>query len=392
MAFWLAWSLGDSSPLSATRIQYSREFLLSWNHVTNLPPNSPSTWDLSSIQPAGKQHRGSGSAGSTWTRKRGRRGGVRLRVKKQSLSRTPLPTIILSNVQSLRNKSEELQAQVRYSHEFRDSCILALTETWLSDRDMDGDLKLCGFGSPVRLDRDETSTGKRTGGGVCLYVNERWYRSIIVRERICTADVELLSVALRPFYLPREFSQLFVTLVYIHPKANSNNACEIISQVTHSLQMRSPDAPIIILGDMNNCSLSKTLRDFHQYVTCPTRQTKTLDLCYCSVKNAFKSIPLPPLGSSDHNCVHLIPSYQTALQRLKPQTVFIEDWSEDHCLALQGCLECTDFDMFKNSCSDIDELTDVISSWVSYCKDTVIPNKAIKVYPNSKPWVTKSLT
>ena len=46
--------------------------------------------------------------------------------------------------------------------------------------------------------------------------------------------------------------------------------------------------------------------------------------------------------------------------------------------------------MFKE-CSDIDELTDVISSWVSYCKDTVIPIKAVKVYTNSKPWVTKSL-
>ncbi|KAK0134267.1 hypothetical protein N1851_030177 [Merluccius polli] len=235
---------------------------------------------------------------------------------------------------------------------------------------MDSDLGLYGFGSAVRLDRDATTTGKCTGGG---------RENLHGRCRNAYGGITSLTSVGK---LPCEFPQLFVTLVYIHPKANSNNACEIISQVTQSLQ---------ILGDMNNCSLSKTLRDFHQYVTCPTRQNKTLDLCYCSVKNAFKSIPLPPLGSSDHNCVHLIHSYQTALKRLKPETVYIKDWSDDPCLALQGCLECTDLDMFKDSCSDIDELTDVISSWVSYCEDTVIPIKAVKVYPNSKPWVTKSL-
>ncbi len=45
-------------------------------------------------------------------------------------------------------------------------------------------------------------TGKRQGGGVCLYINKRWCNSVIVRETFCTQDIELLSVSLRPFYLP----------------------------------------------------------------------------------------------------------------------------------------------------------------------------------------------
>lgn len=68
-----------------------------------------------------------------------------------------------------------------------------------------------------------------------------------------------------------------------------------------------------------------------------------------------------------------------------------KDWSEDACLYLQGCLDCTDWDMFKDSGSDIDVLTDVNSSWIAYCENTVIPTKVFKVYPNSKPWVSKSL-
>ncbi len=154
----------------------------------------------------------------------------------------------------------------------------------------------------------------------------------------------------------------------------------------------SPDAPNFILGDMNHCSLSKTLRNFYQYVTCPTRGNKILDLCYGNIKNAFKSLPLPPLGASDHNCVHLITVYRTALKRGKMQYIQYRDWNDnDACQTLQGLLDSTDWGMFMESSNDIDELTDVVTSWIKYCESTVIPEKKFKVYPNSKPWIMKSL-
>ena len=130
-------------------------------------------------------------------RKRGRRGGVRLRLKRQRLRRIPLPSIILANVQSLRNKTDELQANSNYLHEYRNACIMAFSETWLSSRDSDADLSISGFGAPVRLDRDAESTGKSQGGGVCVYINQRWCSNITVRESICTADIELLSLFAR---------------------------------------------------------------------------------------------------------------------------------------------------------------------------------------------------
>ena len=62
----------------------------------------------------------------------------------------------------------------------------------------------------------------------------------MVRESLCAPDIELLSVSLRPFYLPREFTQLFVTLVYIHPKANMDNAVPAITRTVLQLQAISP--------------------------------------------------------------------------------------------------------------------------------------------------------
>lgn len=227
---------------------------------------------------------------------------------------------------------------------------------------------------------------------MCLYINERWCKTVVVRESLCTKDVELLSLSVRPMYLPREFPQIFVTVAYIHPKANETMATDLIFQTVQKVQSISPDAPNFILGDFNHCSLDKTLRNFDQYVLCPTRKDKILDKCYGSIKKAYKSIPLPPLGSADHNCVHLIPSYRTCLQRGKVTTKNIKVWSEEAKKTLQGCLDCTAWEEFIESSRDIHELTDVVSSWITYCEDIVIPVKSCKFYPNSKPWVSRHLT
>ena len=137
--------------------------------------------------------------------------------------------------------------------------------------------------------------------------------------------------------------------------------------------------------------LQKTLPNFYQYVSCPTRRDKILDLCYGSIKNAYKSVSLPPLGSADHNCVHLLPIYKTALKKERVQTRDVKVWTEDSTLCLQECFDCTDWDTFKNTCDDLDELTDVCCSYAVFCKDMIIPSKTVKMYPNNKPWVTSAV-
>lgn len=169
---------------------------------------------------------------STWQRKkrkRGKRGGVRLCTRKQCLKRIPLPTMILGNVQSLRSKIDELQGNVQLQKDFRECCVLAFTETWLSKRDQDRDLWIDSFGLPIRMDRDTSTTGKTLGGGVCVYLNRRYGTSVTVRENICLPDIELLSVSIRPFYLPREF-----------PKFRKQYCTSILRQMPPLLAMLYP--------------------------------------------------------------------------------------------------------------------------------------------------------
>ncbi|KAI0236991.1 E3 ubiquitin-protein ligase SMURF1 [Lamellibrachia satsuma] len=55
-------------------------------------------------------------------------------------------------------------------------------------------------------------------------------------------------------------------------------------------------APKLILGDFNGCSLKMSLPVYKQCVTCAARNSKIIDLCYHSVKNADKSVSKPLLG------------------------------------------------------------------------------------------------
>lgn len=183
----------------------------------------------------------------TKARKRGSRGGVRQRLKRQGLRRIPLPSIILANVQSLRSKVDELQANARFVSDYRNACLIALTETWLKEQDLQPDLEIDGFGVPLRLDRDPAATGKSLGGGLCLYVNKSWCNTVAVRETVCAPDIELMSVSLCPYYLPREFPQIFVTLVYIHPRANADIASRVIVQTVQRLQSIASDTPNFII-------------------------------------------------------------------------------------------------------------------------------------------------
>ena len=197
-------------------------------------------------------------------RKRGGRGRTRRKLKDMTLNDCrklpPLPTVLLSNLQSIHNKLDELESWVKLMPKGRETCLLAFTETWLGESDWDEELSLSGFGSPFRLDRSADIANKRHGGGVCFYIDKRYCNTIIVRESICTPDIELLTTSLRPYYLPWEFQQLFFT-VYIHLRANTSAATQLIADATRRLDSISWDAPKFILGDFNHCKLDRTLKN-----------------------------------------------------------------------------------------------------------------------------------
>ncbi|KAJ8388031.1 hypothetical protein AAFF_G00148220 [Aldrovandia affinis] len=200
----------------------------------------------------------------------------------------------------------------------------------------------------VRADRDRTLSRKKSTGGLILYVNIKWCNPghVTVKDTICTPDIELLAVGLRPYYLPREFSHAIVVVVYIPPSANAARACDVIHSTVTRLQTDHPGAFVTINGDFNHAKLPKTLTGFTQYVKCSTRENKILDMMYANVKEAYSSSALPPLGTSDHNLIHLVPTYKPVVRRQPVTTRTVQLWSGEVEERLQDCLQITNWDLF----------------------------------------------
>ena len=81
-----------------------------------------------------------------------------------------------------------------------------------------------------------------------------------------------------------------------------------------------------------------------------------------------------------------MPRYRQKIKREKPRKREIKVWDNESSEMLQAAFDITDWDVFRDECDDIHELTDTINSYVTFCEDLHIQSKEIKIYPNGKPW------
>ena len=261
---------------------------------------------------------------------------------------------------------------------------MSFTETWLNENIPDSAVELPNF-DVVRGDRTLES-GKTKGGGVCLYINKGWCNNWTVNDNICTPDYELLTIALRPYYLPREFNQILIMVVYIQPRVNIKIACDAIASRIQKTETVSPDSAKFVLGDFNQCKLDLVLPTYHQFVNKPTRNNAILDLCYGNVPSAYNAKVCPQPGNSDHNNILLQPIYKQQLKRIKPTTKFDQVWFNESIEKLRGCFKCTDWNVLVNLSNSIDTIVTVVTDYIKFCVDSIVP-----VYPNDKPWASHQL-
>ncbi len=259
------------------------------------------------------------------TKHRGKHAGIRNRLRKRAHS-PPLPSILLANVQSLENKMDDLRARISFQRDIRDCNIICLTETWLTPSVPDTAVTPSDNFSVLRMDRT-AEAGKSKGGGVCFMINKKWCdpRNISSLSRSCSPHLGHLSIIWCPFYLPREFSSIIVTAVYIPPQADTGLALSKLHDVLSGYINKRPDAAIA--GDFNKANLSQVMPNFHQHVSCPTRGPNTLDHCYSQFKNTYKARSLPAFGKSDHAAIFLTLEYKQRLAQEPPVQRVVTRWS-----------------------------------------------------------------
>ncbi|KAK2159415.1 hypothetical protein NP493_1723g00011 [Ridgeia piscesae] len=110
-------------------------------------------------------------------------------------------------------------------------------------------------------------------------------------------------------------------------KRDALAAADTIASYMQSMLLRYPDAPVFVMGDFNSCTLATVLPSFHQYIHVPTRNNKTIDLCYGNIPSAYSARAHPPLGRADDNVINLIPAYRQLLKRVKLTKVKVRQWT-----------------------------------------------------------------
>ncbi len=180
---------------------------------------------------------------------------------------------------------------------------------------------------------------------MCVYINKEWCKNAAVLSKHCSPLVEIMFVKCRPFYLPREFTAIVIVAVYIPPCANAKDALRDLYSAISEQQTNNPDGFFLIAGDFNHANLKTVLPKFYQHVNFATRGNNTLDFVYTTEKNAYKAVPPPHLGYSDHISVMLIPAYRPLLNSPNRFQKLITIWPDNATSTLQDCFQCTDWNI-----------------------------------------------
>ncbi len=115
------------------------------------------------------------------------------------------------------------------------------------------------------------------------------------------------------------------------------------------------------------------------------RGDRVLDHCYSPFRDAYKSIPRPPFGKSDHSSVLLLPAYRQKLKREAPALRTIQCWSDQSDAILQDSFDHVDWEIFSWQYSDS------VTCFIRKCIEDVVQTKTICIYPKQKTWINSNV-
>ena len=328
------------------------------------------------------------------SRKRGRRGGVRVNHSNKH-GRVPLPAVVLTNARSIRNKLDELHGLLNTKRLRNQSQLICITESWLSPDILTSRTELQGY-EQFRNDRQPASSGKSCGGGILVYIDNKWSTNNNIIYNHTDNHCEILTIKSRPHWLPREFSSIISVSCYTpftgnsRLKQNATATAKTIATHVKDLEKNHPNSCIMVMGDFNQ--LPFKLDGYYQVVKTPTRNNRILDKCYLRIKDAFKHChQLSKLGDSDHYVTHLIPTY-TPLSKYKPTRVTRRIYSEENCDNLKAAFDITIWDNLLSDDDSIHKQTEIITDYINFCTDLCIPKKSFRMCTNQKPWMSKHIS
>jgi len=113
---------------------------------------------------------------------------------------------------------------------------------------------------------------------------------------------------------------------------------------------------------------------------------------YTNRREAYRAVPRPNLGFSDHISILLVPTHHPVIKNNKPTERTITVWPNGAVSMLQDCFERTAWQVFREAATgrngvDLEEYASSVCGYISKCVNDVTTTKKITMYPNQKPWL-----
>ncbi|KAK3566939.1 hypothetical protein QTP86_006757 [Hemibagrus guttatus] len=84
-------------------------------------------------------------------------------------------------------------------------------------------------------------------------------------------------------------------------------------------------------------------------------------------------------------------AYKQKLKSAKPVLRSVKRWTNEAERDLQACFDLTDWSVFESAATDLDELTDTVTSYISFCEDMCVPSRTYLTFNNDKRWFSSKL-
>lgn len=118
------------------------------------------------------------------------------------------------------------------------------------------------------------------------------------------------------------------------------------------------------------------MNHFLQNLQSSAREKNILDHMYSNIKQAYKTVPVPHQGLSDHLSLPLLLAY---ISRRKTSKTAIT-WPEGALSQLQDCFESTEWSTF--------DYFDLREFYIKSYTDNMTVDKCFLVSSNQKSWIT----
>ena len=300
------------------------------------------------------------------------------RTRRNYLNRPP--SIMVTNIRSVFNKMDELEARVRE----KAPDFVVLTESWLDNSIPDEAVALPRY-AVIRKDRD------RQGGGIILYVPADYPYKIIT----CAEVSSMLNC--RTEFLAVLFPHVLLICLY-HPFWNNSfehdNAISCVTDIIDYTftSVDSSRLSTILCGDFNGLrsyfdELSR-LTCLSPKVCCPTRGENILDQIFTNINSNIDPTVHPPIGKSDHCVVSWHPSSTNEAHVTK---VRVRKFSKANRARFDELVCSTDWDSLVKSKEEVECSANLFLSCLFSFFDNCFPFRTVCMRSTDPPWFKPSL-